>query len=146
MEGLIKYKILKERKVVIHCYGGKVCITQIKENALKLMEDEDFSPDFDEITDLRNSELVFNHKDDILNYIRFLKTKPSYLSKRKIAVLTNSPDHVVKSTLYKGFGNSLPMRPQVFSTFESIKNYLDIPDFSEQEFNYIVSWMRDSKV
>ncbi len=146
MKNSIKYKILPGKRLVIHLYEGKVTMDLIKENAKGLIEDEDFRPYYNEITDLRNSELIFNHKDDLINYVEFLKKKRGYLSNRKIAVLTDSPDHVVKSTLYKELGVILPMKLQVFSTCESALIYLDITDFSEEEFESIIDKLEENSV
>ena len=146
MKSSVKFKILLGKRLVIHLYEGKVTIDLIKENALRLIEDEDFRPYYNEITDLRNSELVFNHKDDITHYVEFLKKKRGYLSDRKIAVLTNSPDHVVKSTLYKELGFILPMKLQVFSTIKSALNYLEITDFAEEEFDSIIDELKENTV
>ena len=146
MSGSIKYKILKERKIVIHLYEGEISINDIKENANRLMVDMDFRPEFNEITDLRNSELVFDHNDDINDYVKFVKTQMGYIWERKIAVLATSPDHVVKSTLYKKVGHLLPMKLQVFSTFYSALNYLNVTDFSEHEFNSIIEELKTMSV
>lgn len=146
MKNSIKYKILPDKRLVIHLYEGEVSIELIKANAKKLILDKEFQPFYNEITDLRNSELVFDHKEDIIDYVKFLKKRRGYLSDRKIAVLTNSPDHVVKSTLYKELGVVLPMKLQVFSTFESVLIYLDITDFNEEEFESIIDELEENSV
>lgn len=80
--------------------------------------DPDFSPDLDIIVDMRN--LIFNISiPDIEAFVDFNKNHSEIMGNRRNAVITNTPNQVVVTTLFKQMHNDLPQAFHVVSTLEA---------------------------
>ncbi|NJK85994.1 MAG: hypothetical protein HC906_08555 [Bacteroidales bacterium] len=70
--------------------------------------------------------IVEDNLDQLIeDYVVFAKNAPDFVAKRKIAVLTSTPDHVVVLSLFKLL-NTLPIHVEIFYTYCSALRWLGI--------------------
>ncbi|MBN1597507.1 MAG: hypothetical protein JW894_04395 [Bacteroidales bacterium] len=130
MDKILKYLIYEEHKLIIEFASGKIDLIDFIELKKSEISDPRYNPNYDFIVDIRNAdiEVLNNVEVEISKYVDFAKSTPNLLSNRKSALITNTPLQVVAMTLYKYFG-SLPMRLEIFTTYEAALNWLGRNDF-----------------
>lgn len=131
------YQILKEQKIVIEYHEGVLDIDSFINFKKKLAKDTLFSNSLNYCIDFKNVTFIIS-EDDVEKYLIFLTNNPDYLGKRKVALLTNTPNQVVYSTFFKmKRTNSLQMI-EVFSTNEAATDWLGIKTLSINEVETVL--------
>ncbi|PHS51417.1 MAG: hypothetical protein COB01_10290 [Lutibacter sp.] len=124
-----KYHILKENELIIEHHSGNLDIGSFINFKTTLSTDPSFSPNFNFIMDLR--DVTFETSEsDLKKYADFLTNSKKYKGKRKIAVITNTPNQVVSSVLFKQMYSNPSHIIEIFSTVNSALKWLQIEDLS----------------
>lgn len=124
-----KYKILKENNLIIEFHKGVLDIDSFIKFKIKLTEDPLFTNSLNYYIDFKNA--TFNlSENDVDKYVNFLKENSNYLGKRKVALITNTPNQVVYSTFFKMKRTNSLQVIEVFSTSISALAWLKIDDTS----------------
>ncbi|HPR33582.1 MAG TPA: hypothetical protein PLK12_15890 [Prolixibacteraceae bacterium] len=91
------------------------------------MNDPYWKDYYDVLSDIRNGKFVLTNSD-IKNIHGYLDKYPEINAKRKSAILTNLPSHVVFGTLLKGHNDTelSLITPEIFSTLEAALLWLGI--------------------
>lgn len=125
MSGLVSnYKILKEHNLIIECHSGNLDLDSYINFVIKTTHDPLFSHNMDYLIDLRNV-VVTAPTDDIEKYNYFTETKFKSERKSKVAILTDSPNQMVFSTLFKILNTEKLKEIEVFSTVEMTTRWLN---------------------
>ena len=124
-----KYKISKENNLIIEIHKGTLDIDSFINFKTKLTKDSLFTNSLNYYIDFKNVTFVLS-ENDVDKYLHFLKNNSDYLGKRKIAIITNTPNQVVYATFFKMKRTNSLQLIEVFSTSKSALAWLEIDDSS----------------
>jgi len=99
----------------------------------RLIQDENYNPNFNIIDDIRDLNIHFEDKSEIQEFIDFANKQSEFLGSRKSAVLTKSPNQVVNSEILISLNKSLPISFRTFSTLSAAAKWIRIPIAEIQE-------------
>ncbi|NOR26931.1 MAG: hypothetical protein GQ540_00205 [Lutibacter sp.] len=125
------YKISKENNLITIVQEGILNLDSMMNFINTLNSDPLFSPKFDHIVDLNNVQFELS-LEDINKYVQHLESNSKIYGVKKIALITNTPNQVVYSTLFKEAQEQLqPLQSvQIFSTLESAYNFVEKENIS----------------
>jgi len=139
------YKISKINNLVIVAQLGTLNLSSMMEFIKTLNSDPLFSPKFDQIVDLNETtfDLAF---EDIHKYVQHLESNSIIHGLKKIALITNTPNQVVYSTLFKEAQEQLqPLQSvQIFSTLKSAYNFVEKENISFEEVSITLNQLKKS--
>ena len=138
-----KYKILKENKLIIEHHSGNLDVGSFINFKTILSTDPSFSPNFDSIIDLKGVTFETS-EDDLKKYADFLTKSNKYKGSRKIAVITNTPNQVVSSILFKQMFSNPSQYIEIFSTTNSAIKWLHIENSSVLEIKNIIKSLKNT--
>lgn len=126
MKLISSYKVFPDKRLVLEFHAGIGTFERLK--AFKLVEaaDSNFSHNYDTLIDIRNTTIDGDRKD-VNRYIEFAAAHGGVSGKRKMAVLTDTPKHVVFFTFMNMFSIALPQSMKLFSTPEAAISWLGDP-------------------
>ena len=121
------YKIFPEHRLIIEFHKGILEVDTYIEFKKKLAIDTLFEANMNYLIHFK--EVTFKTtSEDILRFIDFMKTQEEKIGKRRLAFITNTPNQVVSTTIYKSLQNDLMQEVEIFSTnSEAIKWLLQKP-------------------
>ena len=119
----IQYQIDTIKRVITETWPEIVSFEDYKQVKQSEFNDPDFDADFNVITDMRllNLELNVIIIDKIIN---FIDNNSNTMKDRKSAILTNKPNQVVNSFVFRSGAKNLPLNIKVFSTMEGALNWI----------------------
>lgn len=109
------YKFLKEYNLTVEYHSGKLDLDSYINFVTRTIHDPLFSPNTNYLIDLRNV-VVITSIDDISKYNDFIEDNLKCERKRKIALLTETPNQMVFSTIFKNNNTQKLKEIEVFST------------------------------
>ncbi len=124
-----KYQILKANKLIIEAHSGNLDIASFINFKTTLSTDSSFSPNFNFIIDLKGVTFETS-ESDLKKYADFLTKSIKYKGRRKVAVITKTPNQVVSSILFKQMFSNPSQNIEIFSTAKSAINWLEIENLS----------------
>lgn len=135
------YKILEKENLIIEVHSGTCNSDSFQDFKLKLGEDPLFHKDFKFLVHIKGVSFKTN-MNDIDELATFIKNNEKNLGKRKIGILTDTPQQVVNSTLYMTLLSKENNDVKVFSTNRETFKFLDIhPD----QFQFIDGTIQELK-
>jgi hypothetical protein len=133
MSSFNKYKILKEQKLIILFHQGNLSEKGFKLNRYKVINDKDFHTSYNFILDIRHSKIKMTI-DGVIKFGLWL-SKNRILNKESLRViLTNTPSHVVFSTLFRDSKGVDIFGYNIFSSLRHSLNYLEV---DKKDFNLV---------
>jgi len=146
MEGQHDYKanfvILSEKNLIIEFHDGTILaeflITYKKKQALH----KEFSPHHNLLVDLRYAKFT-KRVDKVQKYVNFLEHHHEIAGTRNVALLADSPDPVVMSTLYQSMQSNLPQNLKIFASLENAIQWLGA-DIRVEKVNTILEILRST--
>lgn len=121
------YTILLNHNLVIEFHSGILTALNYIEFKKKLLNDSLFKADLNHLIDFKNVKFNTN-PTDISDFVDFLKSRTQFLGNRKVAFVTNTPNQVVSTTIYKLTQGNLNQEVEIFSTEENALKWLNIPN------------------
>lgn len=119
-----KYIIDKEYNLIIEFHAGDLDLYTFKLFKRKLIKDANFSPNMNYFIHLKNATFT-NATSDIKKYVNFLNRKATVFGKRRLALVTNTPNQVVNTTLFKTLCEDTENTVEIFSSNERAINWLN---------------------
>lgn len=118
------YLILKEQNLLVECHSGNLDLESYINFVTSTTLDPLFSANMNYFIDLSNV-VVTASIDDIRKYNNF--TEATFISekKRKVALVTNSPNQMVFATLFKNSNTQKLKDIEVFSTTTAAIHWLN---------------------
>jgi len=113
-----QYKILPELKIIIEYFSVVTTLYDMIEHRKILIEEINYNPNYNFITDFRDTYLDISD-EEVLSYIEFVKKTPKMISKRKAAILTDTPEETAISSLYVLNLHDLPLIVNIFSIMDA---------------------------
>lgn len=131
------YKILPEFNLAIEFHKGSLDIDSYINFKKNLFKDALFKPGLNYLVHYKN--VVFQtNPSDIKKFIDFIDNNYSILGKRKIAMVTDTPNQVVSTTIYKQKQQNLNQDAEVFSTSDNALKWLISEPFSKKILSSIL--------
>ncbi len=134
------YIILKKHNLLIERHSGNLdldsYINFVKGTTLNPL----FSLNMNYLIDFRNIVITASI-EDITKYNHFSENTFISERKRKVAILTNTPNQMVFATLFKNSNTQKLKEIEIFSTKESALNWINI-NFNKNEIQSILSQIK----
>jgi hypothetical protein len=141
MKDIYKYSILKEVGLVIQFHQNKLTFEGIKKLKSDIINDKDFNPYYVFIIDVRKAEIIMT-RTELEDYGDWVVENLKLKGLRRLALLTENPDQVVKSTIYTLNVKVSPLNYNIFSSLEGAIPWLNIDtaniDLIRAEINKLV--------
>lgn len=131
------YKIFKEYCLIVETHLGEMDLQAVKRFTDIQVKDPVYNPEFNVIIDIRNVEIKFN-LNEIREYIYYVQKQDNIYGLRKDAILTVTSKQVALASLYAEMQNLLNAKVMVFSTINSILDWLSIDNIDEDEIATIL--------
>lgn len=132
------YKILSNHNLIIEYYSGDIDFVSFMNFKKKLILEPLFTPNLNILIHFKNATFKITDKE-INKYIHFSETNLKVIGKRKIALITATPNQVVVSTLFKVIQRIKSKSVEIFSTKESALRWLNIKELSTIEVTHILN-------
>lgn len=127
-----RYKILEEENLIIEIHNGQVVKNSLTSFKKKLTEDPAFKKNMKFLVHIKNVEF-HTSQDDMHKFAKFMSDKNNPFGKRKIAILTETPEQVVSSTLYQALMPKKENKVEIFTTNIEAFKFLNL-DLSKFDF------------
>ncbi len=131
------YTILSENNLVLEFHSGILTAENYIEFKKDLINNKNFKANLNHFIHFKNVKFDTT-PNDISQFINFLKSRSQSLGKRKIAFITNTPNQVVSTTIYKLMLEDLTQQVEIFSTEENALKWLNISDSGRNEVLEII--------
>lgn len=118
------YIILKEKNIIIECHSGNLDLESYINFVTSTTLDPLFSTNMNYLIDL-SDVVVTSSLDDIYKYNTFTEDKFKSVRKRKVAMVTNTPNQMVFSTLFKNSNTQKLKEIEIFSTSTAAIDWLN---------------------
>ncbi len=118
------YKILKEHNLIVEYHSGDLDLESYINFVKGTTLDPQFSLNMNYLIDISNV-VVTASIDDIRKYNNFTEDNFKTDRKRRVAFITNSPNQMVFSTLFKGSNTQKLKEIEIFSTTNAAIEWLD---------------------
>ncbi len=118
------YKILKDYNLIIECHSGFLNADSFIAFKKSITLDPFFLPSLNYFVHLKNVTFSKN-LEDIDKYVHFLDTNSKVYGNRRVAVITNTPNQVVATTMFKMIQQNKSQSVELFSTNESALKWLN---------------------
>jgi len=121
------YRIISDKKLLIDYLAGTFTVTELINCKIIQSKDINYDPTFNVLVDLRDASIQFK-KDELSGLLTAPYEYRKLLGKRKIAYLTQTPNHVVFTTMLASMGG-IPMKMKIYSTLEAAISWVGLyPD------------------
>jgi len=127
MKTYIHYKILPELNLILEYYGGKITLNDVINHKSLEIRDIDYNENYHFISDMRDTEFNIDSQD-FNEYLKFLNRNNKVIGQRKSAILTNTPNQVAITSLFKSKSKHFPVSFEIFSTLEGAFNWVNLPE------------------
>lgn len=132
MSGLVSnYKILKEQNLIVEYHSGILDADSFIAFKKSITLDPLFLPSLHYFVHLKNVTFSTN-MEDIDKYTNFLEANSKVYGNRRVALITNTPNQVVSTTMFKMIQQNKSQSVEVFSTNESALEWLN-SNFNKNE-------------
>lgn len=142
MNDKFKYLIDTDHKIIFHTYFGDIGIKDMRELELVVPSDPNYQLSFDQIHDFRYCNLDIK-TNELPNFISFLKNEVNVNGYRCEIYLTNKPNEVVITTLYKNLISEFKFKPFIISTLEMAVRILTKSNLNVETLDTILENLRD---
>lgn len=132
------YIILKDHFLIIESHSGNLDLESYINFVKKTTLDPLFSKNMNYLIDLSNV-IITASIDDISKYIHFSEENFKSEIKRRVALVTNSPNQMVFSTLFKNSNTQKLKEIEIFSTKEIALEWLNNNLDKEEIFDVLTS-------
>lgn len=144
MKLISSYKIFHDKNFIIEYYDGGGTIEDVKALKLKEADDVNYSPDYDLLADIRTTTINAK-REDVKDYIEFAKSHKGISGNRKLAIVTNTPRHVVFFTFLNMFKIRLSQTMRIFSTIDAAMYWLGEPIAIEDANDCLMNLKNNAK-
>ena len=135
-----KYVILKELNLIIECHSGILDADSFIDFKKSIALDPLFLPNLNYFVHLK--KVTFSTKlEDIDKYIKFLESNSKTYGNRRVALITDTPNQVVSTTMFKMLQQNKVQSVEIFSTSESALEWLNV-NFNKKEILKVLAELK----
>ena len=118
------YKILKEHNLIIEYHTGFLDVDSFINFKKSISLDPLFLPSLNYFVHLKKVTFTTN-SEDIDKYADFLEINSKVFGDRRVALITDTPNQVVSTTMFKMLQQNKSQSIEIFSTNESALKWLN---------------------
>jgi hypothetical protein len=118
------YKILKEHNLIIEYHTGFLDVDSFINFKKSISLDPLFLPSLNYFVHLKKVTFTTN-SEDIDKYADFLEINSKVFGDRRVALITDTPNQVVSTTMFKMLQQNKSQSIEIFSTNESVLKWLN---------------------
>jgi hypothetical protein len=118
------YKILKEHNLIVEYHKGFLDADSFINFKKSIALDPLFLPGLDYFVHLKKATFSTN-LEDIDKYINFLEINSKVYGNRRVALITDTPNQVVSTTMFKMLQQNKAQSVEIFSTNKSALEWLN---------------------
>jgi hypothetical protein len=144
MKLISNYKVFLDKKFIVEYHQGTGNLKNIKAFKLKEASDLNYSPDYNLLVDVRATSIE-GIRNDVREYIEFARSHKGISGNRKLAVITNTPRHVVFFTFLNMFKMRLPQTMKIFSSLDAAMYWLGEPISIEDANDCLMNLKNNAK-
>ena len=144
MKLISNYKVFLDKKFVVEYHEGSGTLEDVKAFKLKEASDIIYSPYYDLLIDVR-ATTIEGMRNDVKEYIKFARSHKGISGNRKLAVIANTPRHVVFFTFLNMFKIRLPQTMKIFSYLDAAMYWLGEPIAIEDANDCLKDLKSDAK-
>lgn len=122
-----KYRILPNYNLVIEYHYGVLTAKNYIDFKKKLLIDPHFKANLNHFINFKNVNFI-TAPSDISEFVAFMGNNIQQIGQRKVALITNTPNQVVSTTIYKLMQQNSNQQVEIFSINENALKWLTIPD------------------
>lgn len=137
VKAMINYKIINDKQLLVMCFEGDITPEEVISFIDKLVKLPGYDPEFSSIVDLRNCNLVYG-VGDMKRTLAYMAGAEGFVAKRRTAYITSSAGHVVPPMMMNTASYDFPMEVKVHSTVDSAIAWLNIPDFTAEDYSNVL--------
>ena len=142
MSGLeSSYKILPKHNLVIQCHSGVLKLNSYINFISNLLKDPEYTPNLNHIINIQNA-FIKASLNDLNKYITYSENNFVKPQARCISVITETPNQVALSTLFKMLQKNTFQKIEIFSTIEGAIDWLKI-DSNHSEIQFILNKLQE---
>jgi len=135
---------MKDSHLIVEYHKGIGMVQDAVDFRTVQATDPEFSPDFDIIIDLH--DLIFDVEvTDLKEFVDFYLRNLYLMGHRKIAMITETPNQVVATTLFKQMHENLPQSIKVVSTVSAAVVWVN-SELTELRVTTILKDLKDKAV
>ena len=138
------YKLFVKQRLSLEYYSGDIELEDLIHLKKIISKEPSYDFSFTTIFDMRDANIIINESEMKL-LLKFLSTQFKKGDPRCVAYLTNSPNDVVKSTLFSMLLDSnknLNIIPKIFSEISSIAKWLDTKNINKEELGTMLNLLK----
>ncbi|MFK5958681.1 MAG: hypothetical protein QM495_07390 [Lutibacter sp.] len=141
------YKISSENNLITIVEIGVLNLKSLFSFIKALNSDPLFSPKLDHIVDLNDIKFELT-LEDVNKYVQHLESNSKIYGIKKIALITNTPNQVVYSTLFKIAKEQLqPLQSvEIFSTLQSAYNFIGKKTISFNQVSQTINQLKKEMI
>jgi len=136
-----QYKILPELKIMVEYFSLETSLKDKIEHRKIVIQDKYFNPNYNFITDFRDTHIDFS-LDDVSAYIEFAKNATKMHGDRRSAILTNTPNQTVFSSLYILELKNEPTHVEIFLTMDSAIKWVGLSSIDIRKIESVINEMK----
>ena len=118
------YKILKEHNLIVEYHTGILDVDSFINFKQSITLDPLFLPSLNYFVHLKKVAFTTN-SEDINKYADFLEINSKVFGDRRVALITDTPNQVVSTTMFKMLQQNKAQSIEIFSTNESALEWLN---------------------
>ena len=136
------YEVLKEHSLIIEFHSGILELNSYIDFKTNLTLHPDYSSNLNLFVHLKNVTFEGGEKD-LKTYINFFEKDHRTLGEKQVALITNTPNQVVYSTLYRMMQKNDLQTIEIFSTNKSAMKWLKTPNLPIKEVLNILDKLKN---
>ena len=125
VDSVFKYRILKDKNLIITYYSGQFPFSEIYNCYQLLGNDIDYLPTMSVLNDVRDALFLLDN-NLLMDFLDNMKRNTKIYNQRKAVILTNSPNQVVFGKLVEMFKAESLIDLNIVSTLKESFKRLDV--------------------
>ncbi|WP_372769864.1 hypothetical protein [Lutibacter sp.] len=123
-----RYKILKEHNLIVEFHSGNLDLDSFIDFKKRITSDPLYVPNLNYFVHLKNVTFttINETEDDIFAYSKFITNNFNVYGNRRVALITNTPNQVVYTTIFKTMQENANQSVEIFSRYENATKWLGI--------------------
>jgi hypothetical protein len=131
MQSVYKYSIIKNLNLILQFHQNEITVEGLKKLKQDIYNDKDYNPDFFVLMDIRFATIKMN-QEELIQLMNWINENSKSSGKYPTIIITDSPEQVAKSMMYRVNDKIKKFQIRIFSTLEKSLITMGI-DFSNLE-------------
>lgn len=122
------YKILKDHNLIVEFHSGILKADSFIDFKKRITLDPLFVPNLNYFVHLKNVTFtpINETEADISTYSKFIMNNFNVYGNRRVALITNTPNQVVYTTIFKTMAENAHQSVDIFSRYENAMKWLGV--------------------